>query len=453
MKKSLLWVVVLVLGISMITAFSLSGCKVKEAVVEAVVEEEAVEEAPAEEVTEDRTLTVWSHTVGEGFPANIKLFEYAAEVMEEKYPNVTVEIEGKSFEQMQKTAKMVLNSDDTPDVMESNTGSATVGTYYKEGLVYDISDIAHERGWDEIMPKSFQESLTYDENGKMGVGKLAGVNYFGEYVLVYYNKDMFEQYGLEVPTSLAEFEAVCDKFVAEGIIPITVGGLDQWPFFHDWWEMVLYKMDAETLKNYFTMEEDVDFQGEAFTFGAEKMREYYEESYFDPNINGISYVDSNTAFAQGLYPLNLTGTWIWSTYLDTAMDHEWGSFIMPGKLFTTGASGAIVIVPENAKNKDLAIEYLDILLSKDAQIIFSNNGGISCNVDLNEIEDEKNYELNTGMAAVLENGFGFYPDWAVPGMMDVLGASLQDLVIGNITPEQFNTVISKTYYDYKLSMQ
>lgn len=45
MKKSLLWVVVMVLSISMVAAFSLYGCKAEEA----VVEEEAVEEAPAEE--------------------------------------------------------------------------------------------------------------------------------------------------------------------------------------------------------------------------------------------------------------------------------------------------------------------------------------------------------------------------------------------------------------------
>ena len=49
MKKTLLWIIVMVLSISMVAAFSLYGCKAEEA----VVEEEADEEAPAEEVAEE----------------------------------------------------------------------------------------------------------------------------------------------------------------------------------------------------------------------------------------------------------------------------------------------------------------------------------------------------------------------------------------------------------------
>jgi len=58
MKKSLLWIVVMVLSVSMVAAFSLYGCKAEKAVAEEVAEEEAVvveeeeeaeEAAPAEE--------------------------------------------------------------------------------------------------------------------------------------------------------------------------------------------------------------------------------------------------------------------------------------------------------------------------------------------------------------------------------------------------------------------
>jgi len=45
MKKSLLWIVILVMSISMVAAFSLYGCKAEKA----AAEEEAVKEAPAEE--------------------------------------------------------------------------------------------------------------------------------------------------------------------------------------------------------------------------------------------------------------------------------------------------------------------------------------------------------------------------------------------------------------------
>ena len=49
MKKSLLWLLIVLLSVSMIATFSFAGCKKEEAAEEAPAEEEAAEEAPAEE--------------------------------------------------------------------------------------------------------------------------------------------------------------------------------------------------------------------------------------------------------------------------------------------------------------------------------------------------------------------------------------------------------------------
>jgi ABC-type sugar transport system substrate-binding protein len=56
MKKTLLWIVVLVLSMSMIAAFSLYGCKAEEAAEEEVAEEEVAEEE--EEVAEEEEVVV-----------------------------------------------------------------------------------------------------------------------------------------------------------------------------------------------------------------------------------------------------------------------------------------------------------------------------------------------------------------------------------------------------------
>jgi len=68
MKKSLLWIVVLVLSISMVTAFSLSGCKTEEAATEeAATEEAATEEAATEEAATEEAAEVTAEvTAGEG---------------------------------------------------------------------------------------------------------------------------------------------------------------------------------------------------------------------------------------------------------------------------------------------------------------------------------------------------------------------------------------------------
>src|SRR5258708_36347638 len=106
-----------------------------------------------------------------------------------KYPDVKVDFELKTFDQIQQTGQMILNSDDVPDVMEINKGNATAGLYAKQGLLTDLTDTAKTRGWDKIMNGSLQTTARYSDKGVMGSGPLYGVTTYGEFVMVYYNKD------------------------------------------------------------------------------------------------------------------------------------------------------------------------------------------------------------------------------------------------------------------------
>ena len=140
------------------------------------------------------TLTIWYYEGVEGAMGQSwadAQADFAAE-----HPDVTIDFELKTFDQIQQTGQMILNSDSAPDVMEINKGNATAGLYAKQGLLTDLSDVAAERGWDQIMSPSIQTTSRYDENGIMGTGPLYGVTTYGEFVLVYYNKDMFDQYGV-----------------------------------------------------------------------------------------------------------------------------------------------------------------------------------------------------------------------------------------------------------------
>src|SRR5690606_33275331 len=123
------------------------------------------------------------------------------------------------------TAPMILNSDEVPDVMEYNKGNATAGFLSQNGLLTDITDVAIERGWDQILSPGLQTTSRY-ENGIMGSGPWYGVTNYGEFVMVYYNVDMFEEYGVEVPTTLEEFENVMQTFVDAGITPLSLGATE-----------------------------------------------------------------------------------------------------------------------------------------------------------------------------------------------------------------------------------
>jgi raffinose/stachyose/melibiose transport system substrate-binding protein len=402
-------------------------------------------------LAQERTLKLWYYE-----PADNAMgisWAYALEQFQAMHPDVKVEFEEKSFEQIQETGMMILNSNEVPDVMEINKGNATAGLYASSGLLTDLSQVAEERGWLDVLSPSIQTTCRYDENGIMGSGNLYGVTTYGEFVMVYYNKDMFAQYGIEVPTSLEEFEAAADKFVAAGITPLTLGASDVWPATHNFYELVLYKADRDLISNFEFLTGDVDFHGEAFTFGAEKFAEHVQKGYYGDNATGVLYDDSTAAFVQGVAPMDLTGSWQFGGFQSSITDFEWGIFVMPGKKFNTGSGGNLWVVPENAKNKDLAYDFIGLTLDKEAQTVMANAGGIPINADLTQITDPKVQELNAAFASIVENdGLAFYPDWPVPGFMDVLGGGLQELINGSISPSEFLDELSDAYNDYKSSM-
>lgn len=398
-----------------------------------------------------KTLKIWYYekadsAMGQSWDDAMKDFEAA-------HPDVKVDFELKTFDQIQQTAQMILSSDDVPDVMEVNKGNATAGLYAKQGLLTDLTDVATQHGWDKILSPSIQTTSRYDENGIMGNGPLYGVTTYGEFVMVYYNKDMFTKYNITVPTTFDEFEAAADKFVAAGVTPITLGALDKWPVTQNFYELALYKADRDFINRYQLLSSDVDFHGPEFTFAAETLASEFKKGYYSSTATGTSYDDANAAFIQGKFPMDLTGSWMFGSFLTSIKDFDWGIFVMPGKKYNTGSGGNLWVVPQNAQNKDLAYDFIDLTLQTKAQTVMANAGGIPINADLTQIKDPHIAELNQAFSSIVQNdGLAFYPDWPAPGYMDVLGGGLQELISATKPPADFLDEIAAPWEDYRSSL-
>ena len=252
---------------------------------------------------EQQVLRIWHYEPADN--AMGMAWDDAMKDFQAQHPDVKVEFELKTFEQIVETGRMVLNSNDVPDVMEINKGNATAGLYAKEGLLTNLDEIAATKGWDQLLSPSIQTTARYNEQGIMGTGPLYGIPNYGEYVMVYYNQNMFDAAGLAVPTTLEEFEAVADAFLAQGITPMSLGASSKWPQTHNWQEMMLYEADRDLINNFQFLTGDVDFQGPAFTFGAEKFAEHVQKGYYGENANGVTNDDANAAFVQGQVPMVL----------------------------------------------------------------------------------------------------------------------------------------------------
>jgi raffinose/stachyose/melibiose transport system substrate-binding protein len=398
---------------------------------------------------EGTVLKVWHYESPDA--AMGQAWDAAMQQFEETHPGVTVEFENRGFEEIRQTAPMILNSDEVPDVMEYNKGNATAGFLSQQGLLTDLTDVAVERGWDQILSPGLQTTSRY-ENGVMGSGAWYGVTNYGEFVMIYYNKDMFAEYGVEVPTTLDEFEAVMDVFVQAGIIPMALGATE-YPAQHVFYELVLSQADRDFIDAFELYTADVDFHGPEFTYGAQKIVDWVDKGYIDSNATGMAAEDMGVAFMNGEYPIMMSGSWWYGRLMNEITDFEWSTFLMPGNTFNAGSGGNLWIVPQNAKNKELAYDFIDITLSPEIQSILGNAGGIPVNADLDQIEDPMVKELIANFNAIIEaDGFAFYPDWPAPGYYDILVSGVQELIAGSMSVDEMLDFIAEPYEEYKASL-
>ena len=84
-----------------------------------------------------------------------------------KETGVKINFERKSFTQIAQNGSQFLNSDEAPDLMESNRGNGSAGVLSTMGLLTDLGDYVKQYGWDKKVTGANAAVAKYDENGIM----------------------------------------------------------------------------------------------------------------------------------------------------------------------------------------------------------------------------------------------------------------------------------------------
>ena len=110
----------------------------------------------------------------------------------------------------------------TPDVYICNPGP-NMDVYVNAGAAADLTDILEnqEKDWYATFTDGIFDRLTYD-------GKIMAVPTNFAAACVYYNTELFEKAGVEVPTTYDELIDVCKKLQDAGITPISCSAGTSW---------------------------------------------------------------------------------------------------------------------------------------------------------------------------------------------------------------------------------
>ena len=390
-----------------------------------------------------RTLTLWDYeddtsAMGVAWKAAIKKFE--------EQTGATVKFEPKAFEQIRTTASQVLNSDEAPDILEYNKGNATAGLLASQGLLTNLDDAVKAYGWDSKLAPSLQTTAKYDDKGVMGSGDWYGIPNYGEYVEFYYNKDLFDKYGIKVPTNADELEQAMAAFKAKGITPLAESAAE-YPLGQLWYQLALSKADRDWVNAYQTYTDKVDFSGPEISYATQTIKDWEDKGYISKDVTGLKAEDAGVSFINGKSPMFFSGSWWYGRFQDEAK-FNWTTSLYPGATMSPGSSGNLWVVPTKAENKDLAYKFIDITMSPEIQNLMGNNGGVPVAADPSAITDPKSKELIANFNKLTgQDGIGFYPDWPTPTFYDQLNAGLQELLNGTKSAADVDKELGSEYQD------
>jgi raffinose/stachyose/melibiose transport system substrate-binding protein len=262
--------------------------------------------------------------------------------------------------------------------------------------------------------------------------------------MVYYNKDLFRRNGVKVPTTPAEFTAALAAFKAKGITPLADAGAE-YPAQQYFYQLALTRADRAWVDSFQLYRGKADFHDPAWTYAADTFADWVSKGYIAKTSSSAKAEDAGVSFINGKYPIFFSGSW-WYGRFKTENKFSWGTFLWPGTTLTPGSGGNLWVVPKNAKNKQLAYDFIDITMKKQVQNTLGNNGGVPVAADPSAITDPASKQLIENFDHVSgSDGLAFYPDWPVPGFYDVMVSAVQKLITGSAKPGDVLDQLQKAY--------
>ena len=241
------------------------------------------------------TLGSWRTEDGEAVGALLAKYEELTGVKIVYQPTVST--------QYNATLRQQLDGGIGPDLFYSRTYS-TGAELSENGFNVYCEDIP---GVKENFTETALEGFT-DKDGHIFAVPFAAVSHF-----VYYNKQIFADNGIEVPTTFEEFLAVCETLKAAGITPLANGIAGQW----DILECVLCSM----VPNYITAEERVAYETGEKKLNDEVWLKIYEDfaklvPYLPESFASIDEEQADMIFTLGQAAMVIDGSWSYSTVSD-----------------------------------------------------------------------------------------------------------------------------------------
>lgn len=232
---------------------------------------------------------------------------------------------------------------------------------------------------------SIQKYLDEDEDWKNSFngGILDPLTYDGEVyaiptqqstAIMYYNKAIFDKYGLEVPTTYDEYVQICDTLKENGVTPVALASTadDAW-LVSQYIQQLSDGIKGEDLFN--SLKDGTGkWNDEGMVEAGKLFQEEVNKGYFEDGFTGVSREEAQLQFANGQTAMYFNGCWEISN-LDkkenAAEAENISCFLMPAVNeeyagVEVGSVDTSYAITKNCKNVDAAVALLKYMTNEES---------------------------------------------------------------------------------------
>ena len=277
---------------------------------------------------------------------------------------VTIEMENLANADYKTKLSTVMAADSEPDIIYT-WELGYLGNFVNGDKIINLQEyLDADPDWENSFNGGILDSLRYG-------GDVYGIPTATTCAMMYYNKDIFAEQGIEIPTTIEELEAVCDKLLEAGITPMSLGGSPE-----DAWlvSQVIQEL-SNGIAGYDLYASLVEGTGKwndpAFVEAATLLQSWIDKGYFEEGFTGVGNNEARELFSMGITAMYYAGGWSNASLDDeTVCDiaGHVGVFAMPNSKGTImGSTNRAYALSKNCKNVEAGVAFLKFLTSKACQ--------------------------------------------------------------------------------------
>jgi len=214
-------------------------------------------------------------------------------------PHVKIEVEALQDEPYKAKAKVYGSTDSLPDIIQAWGQPSFIKPLIDSGLLLELNE-------GDFAASCF---IPGSMDGFSQDGKLYGLPRNTDFLVLYYNKKLFDDNGISVPATVSDLVEAAKQFRAKGINPITTNAMEGWSL-PIWFEYVAQRANGDFNKIDDVLNGKSTFSGDAdFLAAAQSIVELSEGKAFADGFLTADYGTSRNLFGQGQAAMYIMGNW------------------------------------------------------------------------------------------------------------------------------------------------